>query len=249
MSQNPEIAIIVPARLESSRFPRKLLHVIQGRSLIIHVAERIRSEVPDLPLIFAVDDAELEDELQSNGFESLMTARDHASGTDRLTEANRRIGAKYVINIQGDEPLVTEAQIRLLAQLVVQSPPMATLATVFLEPNDFSDPNQVKVLLDKNNQALYFSRAPLPYFRGCQGQPSENDLVHNLCFRHLGMYAYTAEFLETYASLPSSKLEQLEKLEQLRVLENGYKIAVGITSDPSIGVDTPEDAEQFEALL
>jgi 3-deoxy-manno-octulosonate cytidylyltransferase (CMP-KDO synthetase) len=249
MSQNPETVIIVPARLESTRFPRKLLHVIQGRSLVVHVGERIRSQVPDIPLVFAVDDMELQDELQTHGFESLMTAKEHASGTDRLAEANRKIGAQYIINIQGDEPLVTEGQIRQLATLVIQGPPMATLATVFLKPEDFSDPNQVKVVVDNDSRALYFSRAPLPYFQESKGRPSGNDLVHHLCFRHIGMYAYTAEFLETFTSLPTSKLEQLEKLEQLRVLENGCEISVGISSDPSIGVDTLEDAQQFEALL
>ena len=249
MAQKPELAIIVPARLKSSRFPRKLLHSIQGRSLVIHVAERIRGQVPDIPLIFAVDDKELQDELQKYGFESLMTAKDHASGTDRLAEANRLIGAKYVINIQGDEPLVTESQIRQLTGLVVADAPMATLATVFLNSKDFSNPNQVKVVVDKNSMALYFSRAAIPYFQESQGNPSENDLVHHLCFRHLGMYAYRAEFLEIFASMPKGKLEQLERLEQLRVLENGHKIAVGITSDPSISIDTQEDAEQFEALL
>ena len=249
MTQDSQTAIIVPARLASTRFPNKLLHKIKGRSLLIHVAERIRSEVPEIPLVFAVDDERLQDALTQEGFESLMTSKEHTSGTDRLAEANRKVGAKYVINIQGDEPLVTADQIRKLASLVQGGAKMATLATVFLKPDDFKDPNQVKVVLDKDGNALYFSRAPLPYFRDEGGDPEEDSLAHHLCYHHLGMYAYEADFLETFASLTPSRLEQLERLEQLRVLENGYQIAVGMTSDPSVGVDTPEDAERFAALI
>ncbi|MDG2170962.1 MAG: 3-deoxy-manno-octulosonate cytidylyltransferase, partial [Opitutales bacterium] len=150
---------------------------------------------------------------------------------------------------QGDEPLVTADQIRKLATKVQSGATMATLATVFLKPEDFKDPNQVKVVIGKDQNALYFSRAPLPYFRDEDGSPSEDCLAHHLCYLHLGMYAYEAEFLETFAALPPGRLEQLEKLEQLRVLENGYPIAVGMTSDPSVGVDTLEDAERFAALI
>ena len=249
MTQDSQTAIIVPARLASTRFPNKLLHPIKGRSLILHVADRIRSEVPEIPLIFAVDDEKLMGELSNEGFESLMTSGSHASGTDRLAEANQHVGAKYVINIQGDEPLVTADQIRKLATLVQNGAKMATLATVFLKPEDFNDPNQVKVVMGKDGNALYFSRAPLPYFRDENGKPTEDSLAHHLCYLHLGMYAYEADFLQTFASLPPGRLEQLEKLEQLRVLENGYQIAVGMTTDPSVGVDTPEDAERFAALI
>lgn len=249
MKYNYETAIIVPARLASTRFPKKLLHLIQGRSLIVHVGERIRDQVPDLPLVFAVDETALENELRENGFECIMTSKEHTSGTDRLAEANRIIGARFIINIQGDEPLVTEDQIYKLAQIVHNGAPMGTLATVFTSTGDFADPNQVKVVLDKQGNALYFSRAALPFFRERGGNPSENDLIHHLCYRHLGMYAYQADFLETFSSLPPSRLEQLERLEQLRALENGFKIAVEITSDLSIGVDTPEDADRYEQLL
>lgn len=249
MKKDSQTAIIVPARLASTRFPQKLLHEIKGRSLLIHVAERIRSEVPEIPLIFAVDDAQLQTALSQAGFESVMTATSHTSGTDRIAEANSKVGAKYVINIQGDEPLVTADQIRKLASLVQDGAKMATLATVFLKPEDFQDPNQVKVVIGKEGNALYFSRAPLPYFRDQNGHPDDNDLAHHLCYHHLGMYAYEASFLDTFASLPPGRLEQLERLEQLRVLENGYSIAVGMTSDPSVGIDTPEDAERFAKLL
>jgi 3-deoxy-manno-octulosonate cytidylyltransferase (CMP-KDO synthetase) len=249
MGENIHTAIIVPARLASTRFPRKLLFQIRGKSLIIQVAERIRIQAPDIPLIFAVDHRELQKEIQDNGFKCIMTSSSHTSGTDRIAEANRRIGATYVINIQGDEPLVTADQIDKLARIVEKGAPMATLATVFLNPEDFADPNQVKVVLNQNSQALYFSRSPLPFFRDNNGKPSNNDLSHHLCYRHLGMYAYEATFLEKFSSMPKGRLEELEKLEQLRALENGYPIAVDITSDPSIGIDTLSDAERYEDFL
>ncbi len=249
MTQESQTAILVPARLQSTRFPQKLLHKIKGRSLLIHVAERIRSEVPEYPLVFAVDDKRLQKELSEAGFESLMTSNAHTSGTDRLAEANRMVGAKYVVNIQGDEPLVTADQIRKLATKVQNGATMATLATIFSKPEDFKDPNQVKVVIGKDENALYFSRAPIPYFRDEEGAPTEDSLAHHLCYLHLGMYAYEASFLETFAALPPGRLEQLEKLEQLRVLENGYSIAVGMTSDPSVGIDTLEDAKRFAALI
>ncbi|MDA1064907.1 MAG: 3-deoxy-manno-octulosonate cytidylyltransferase [Verrucomicrobia bacterium] len=249
MENDIQTAIIVPARLASTRFPRKLLHPIQGRSLIMHVAERISTQTPDIPLIFAVDDPELEKEILENGFKCIMTSTTHSSGTDRIAEANREIGAKYVVNIQGDEPLVTADQIRKLIQMVERGALMSTLATVFLNPEDFADPNQVKVVLNQNSQALYFSRSPLPFFREKSGKPSNNDLSHHLCYRHLGMYAYEAEFLQKFSLMPKGRLEELEKLEQLRVLENGYSIEVDITSDPSIGIDTSSDSERFEELL
>ena len=249
MKPDLDTVIIVPARLASSRFPNKLLHPIQNQCLILHVADRIRSEAPEFPLIFAVDDEALEKPLRENGYDCLMTSEEHHSGTDRLAEANHKIGAKYIINIQGDEPLVTRDQIQSLAKLVQEGAQMGTLANVFVNPEDFADINQVKVVMNKAGEALYFSRARLPYFRDSQGEPSENDLTHHLCYRHLGMYSYQADFLNTFSSLPPGRLEQLERLEQLRVLENGYKIAVEITSDPSVGIDTPRDAAQFEKIL
>ena len=244
-----QTAILVPARLASTRFPKKLLYPIKGKSLIVHVAERIRQQAPEFPLVFAIDDVNLEREIRSHGFESIMTNPDHVSGTDRLAEANRHLGAKFVVNIQGDEPLVTRDQIIKLVEMLHSGAPMATLATTFSTTADFKDPNQVKVVLSNENNALYFSRAPVPYMRDNNGKPSDYDIKQNFCYRHLGMYAYQADFLDKFSSLPQGHLEELEKLEQLRALENGYSIAVAITSDPSIGVDTIEDAALYEALL
>ncbi len=171
------------------------------------------------------------------------------SGTDRLAEANRTVGADYVVNVQADEPLVTGAQIRQLAKLVAGDVAMATLATRFKRVVDFYDANQVKVVMRRDGRALYFSRSRMPFPRDL-GLTIEDDWVEaNPCHKHLGLYAYKADLLEQFASLPAGDLEQIEKLEQLRVLENGYDIAVGLTEDPSVGIDTPADAAKFETLL
>jgi 3-deoxy-manno-octulosonate cytidylyltransferase (CMP-KDO synthetase) len=242
-------AIIVPCRLESTRFPRKLLHPIKGKPLLLWVAGRIAGEAPDLPLFFAVDDPLLAAPLKAAHFETILTNASHQSGTDRIAEANRRVGARHVINVQADEPLVTGAQIRQLAALLDGPVAMATLATPFRTAADFANPNQVKTVLRNDGRALYFSRSPMPYPRDLSGRPDDAAVAASPCLRHLGLYAYKADLLERFARLPAGRLEQIERLEQLRVLENGYDIAVGVTHDPTIGVDTPEDAEKFEAVL
>jgi 3-deoxy-manno-octulosonate cytidylyltransferase (CMP-KDO synthetase) len=178
-----------------------------------------------------------------------MTRIDHASGTDRIAEANRAIRADHVINVQADEPMVSAEQIRLLAKLIAGKADMATLATRFTTAADFRNPNQVKVVCDSEGRARYFSRSPIPYPRDLGGAPDDAWVAANPCYRHLGLYAYKAGLLEEFAGLPVGKLEEIEKLEQLRVIENGGEIAVGFTSDPTIGVDTPEDARKFEEHL
>ncbi len=245
----PKTAIIVPCRLASTRFPRKLLHAIRGKPLVRWVAERIAAQAPELPLFFAVDDELLRAPLAAAGFQAILTSAAHQSGTDRIAEANRTVQAEQVINVQADEPLVTGAQIRRLEELIAGPVAMATLATPFLAAADFMNPNQVKVVLRNDGRALYFSRSPMPYGRDRAGVGDDAWVRANPCLRHLGLYAYKADLLEQFARLPLGRLEQIEKLEQLRVLENGYDIAVGLTSDPTIGVDTPEDAAKFEALL
>lgn len=243
-------AIIVPCRLESTRFPRKLLHAIKGRPLLLHVAERIRAEAPGFSLFFAVDDESLAAPLRASGFEAILTGVQHQSGTDRLAEANRIVRADHVINVQADEPLVTAAQIRRLAELIAGPVAMATLATPFTTAEDFANPNQVKVVFTPDGgRALYFSRSPMPYARDLAGRVDDAWVRANPCYKHLGLYAYKADLLERFAALPPGRYERIEKLEQLRVLENGYDIACDVTNDPTIGVDTPEDAEKFERWI
>ncbi|MFA5056936.1 MAG: 3-deoxy-manno-octulosonate cytidylyltransferase [Opitutaceae bacterium] len=245
----PTTAIIVPCRLESTRFPRKLLHPIRGKPLLLWVAERIAAQAPEFPLYFAVDHELLRAAVAAHGFNALMTSPAHASGTDRLAEANRTVRADRVINVQADEPLVTGGQIRALARLIGGAAPMATLATPFRRVVDFYNPNQVKIVIRGDGRALFFSRSRLPFSRDLGLTIDDAWVAANPCYKHLGLYAYQAELLEKFASLPPGRYEQIEKLEQLRVLENGYDIMVELTGDPSIGVDTPEDAKKFEEFL
>jgi 3-deoxy-manno-octulosonate cytidylyltransferase (CMP-KDO synthetase) len=204
---------------------------------------------PEIDLWFAVDDPLLADCLAPGGYQTLMTRVDHASGTDRIAEANLTVRADHVINVQADEPLVSAGQIALLAQLVAGPAEMATLATRFSNAADFRNPNQVKVVCGRDGRAMYFSRAPIPHPRDVADDPDDAWVAANPCYKHLGLYAYKSSLLEDFARLPVGRLEVIERLEQLRVIEGGRAIAVGITGDPSVGVDTPEDARRFEALL
>jgi 3-deoxy-manno-octulosonate cytidylyltransferase (CMP-KDO synthetase) len=246
----PDTAIIVPCRLESTRFPRKLLHPVRGKPLVRWVAERVAAQAPELPLFFAVDHELLAAPLRAGGFQTILTDPRHPSGTDRLAEANHTVRAARVINVQADEPLVTGAQIRLLAALIAGDAPMATLATPFRTAADFLNPNQVKVVFaPAGGRALYFSRAPIPFARDHAGVVDDAWVCAHPCFKHLGLYAYHADLLERFSALRPGRFEQIEKLEQLRVLENGHPIAVGLTEEATIGVDTPEDAAKFESWL
>jgi 3-deoxy-manno-octulosonate cytidylyltransferase (CMP-KDO synthetase) len=245
----PRFAIIVPCRLESTRFPRKLLHPVKGKPLLLWVAERIAREAPEFPLHFAVDHPLLRDCVEAAGFRAIMTSEAHQSGTDRIAEANRIVQADFVINVQADEPLVSASQLRALARLIAGPVPMATLATPFKRIVDFYNPNQVKVVLRCDGRALYFSRSRLPFSRDLGLTIDDAWLAANPCLKHLGLYAYHADLLEKFAALPPGRYEQIEKLEQLRVLENGFDILVGTTEDPTIGVDTTDDAKKFEQWL
>jgi 3-deoxy-manno-octulosonate cytidylyltransferase (CMP-KDO synthetase) len=245
----PAFAIIVPCRLESTRFPRKLLHPIKGKPLVLWVAERIKAQAPDFPLWFAVDHELLAECIERAGFKAIMTDASHPSGTDRIAQANRTVRATHVLNVQADEPLVTAGQLQALARLIQGDCPMATLCTPFKRIVDFYNTNQVKVVMTSTGRALYFSRSRMPYSRDLGLTIDDAWLAQNICYKHLGLYAYQAEFLEKFVALPPGRLEQIEKLEQLRVMEAGYPIAIDVTEDPTIGVDTPEDAKKFEAHL
>jgi 3-deoxy-manno-octulosonate cytidylyltransferase (CMP-KDO synthetase) len=245
----PAFAIIVPCRLESSRFPRKLMHPIKGKPLVLWVAERIVAQAPDYPLWFAVDHEMLAECVEGAGFRAIMTDPGHQSGTDRIAEANRRVRASYVLNVQADEPLVTAAQLQVLAKLIQGDCPMATLCTPFKRVVDFYNANQVKVVMTSTGRAMYFSRSRMPYSRDLGLTIDDAWVAANPCYKHLGLYAYKADFLEQFVRMAPGRLEQIEKLEQLRALEAGYPIAIEVTEDPTIGVDTPEDAKKFEALL
>lgn len=247
MSKSP--SIIVPARIASTRFPGKLLHEVRGKPIVLWTADRIRAVAPEFSLYFAVDDDSLERCLTEAGYSTIRTRCDHPSGTDRLAEANSLVGADVVINVQADEPMVTGDQIRSLATGLKGEASIATLATPFSRPDDFIDPNQVKVVRDRAGYALYFSRSPIPFARDNSGQVDIDWLAKHACYRHLGLYAYKADFLNAFSDLEPSFLEQIEKLEQLRAIEHGYRIHVAITHQTTIGIDTPIDVSEFEAQL
>lgn len=244
-----QFAIIVPARVASTRFPQKLLHEVRGRPVILWTADRIRSEAPEFPLWFAVDNERLLRLLTEAGYQAMMTDAGHVCGTDRIAEANRAIGAEYVINVQADEPLVTGGQIRQLAELIQGEVEMATLGTPLKHEKDYLNPNHVKCVCDARGRALIFSRAPFPFFRDSQGLFDAARAAELPLLIHLGLYAYRREFLAAFAALPPGRLEQIEKLEMLRVLEQGHRIAVGITHDALIEIDTREQAAEFEAVV
>ncbi|MGF1484166.1 MAG: 3-deoxy-manno-octulosonate cytidylyltransferase [Opitutales bacterium] len=250
MTGEIETAVIVPARLASQRFPRKLLASLRGRPLILWTAAAIKKAAPGLPLYFAVAEAELARALQDEGFQTVLTDPDLPSGTDRLAAANRQIGARKVLNVQADEPLVSENQIQVLRRLLEDSEAeMATLATPFESPEAFRNENNVKVVRGAEGQALYFSRAPIPYPRGNYERLDVAWLRSAGCLHHLGLYGYRAAFLEQFSGWPAGRLEQAERLEQLRALERGCRIAVGVVNERTVGVDTPEDLAAVEALL
>ncbi len=239
--------IVIPARYASSRLPGKPLLRQSGKYLIQHVYERAsQARKADLVLV-ATDDSRIAAAVTRFGGKAVMTRTDHASGSDRVAEVAEAIDCDIVVNVQGDEPMVDPASLDLLATLLEKNRgcDMATLATPLLSVEDWRNPNCVKVVLDNHGRALYFSRSPIPHVRG--GEPGL-DKPGLQFLQHLGLYAYRRSFLLELANLPPHPLEQLEKLEQLRVLGHGKGIQVGIVAEASIGVDTYEDYERFVRL-
>jgi 3-deoxy-manno-octulosonate cytidylyltransferase (CMP-KDO synthetase) len=242
-------AIIVPARLRSVRFPRKLLHPVAGVPLVLRTARRIRAECPEIPLVFATAEEELAAVLGDDGFETVATDPALASGSDRIAAANETVGAAVVVNVQADEPLVSRAQIEALFARIDGGAEMSTLAVRLADPDRVRDPAQVKVVRDRTGRALYFSRAPIPWARDHGGVPPARELAEVEVLGHLGLYGYRADFLARFVSMAPSPLEKAEKLEQLRALENGARIEVGLTEEPTVGVDTPEDIARLERIV
>lgn len=214
-----------------------------GKPLICWTAENIQRIAPGMPLYFAVAEKELEELLGGLGLKCIMTDPELPSGTDRLAVANREVGATWVINVQADEPVLAAEHIEQLIQVLESGKDVATLATPFEDESDFKDPNKVKVVTASDGGALYFSRAAIPYDRDQAGALPAN------AFWHLGLYGYHKDTLEKFTRWPQSPLERIEKLEQLRILENGGTIGVGITETRTIGVDVPEDLDKLAAFL
>lgn len=238
--------VIIPARLASTRLPRKLLLRETGKSVLQHTYEGACRAARPHGVLIAVDHAELADEAERFGAPYLMTDPEAASGTDRVAEAARKLQAvDLVVNVQGDEPEIAGSSIDLVIELLEQNPSavMATLATPIRKREALHDPACVKVVCDQHARALYFSRSPIPHAREWHDRLLEAEPP--LFLQHIGLYAYRRDFLMKLAQLPPSRLEQVERLEQLRVLEAGETILVGRIDDPTVGVDTPADYQAF----
>jgi 3-deoxy-manno-octulosonate cytidylyltransferase (CMP-KDO synthetase) len=234
---------VIPARFASSRFPGKVLAQIASKPMLQHVYERACMARYVTSVIIATDDERVHDVARSFGARVRMTRADHLSGTDRVAEVASAENAELVVNIQGDEPLIDPAAIdaAILPMVHEDGLVMATLKKRIEYSREVDDPNVVKVVTDLAGNAIYFSRCPIPFERGGAGRK-----VH---FKHIGLYVYQRDFLLEYSALPVGVLEQAERLEQLRALENGYRIRVVETDSESLGVDTPADLERVSQLF
>jgi 3-deoxy-manno-octulosonate cytidylyltransferase (CMP-KDO synthetase) len=239
---------VIPARFASSRFPGKVLSRIASKTMLQHVYERASMARYLTSTMIATDDQRVYDDARSFGAHVRMTRDDHLSGTDRVAEAASAENAEIIVNIQGDEPLIDPAAIDAAILPMVHEPGivMGTLMKKIEDPREITDPNVVKVVTDLQGDAIYFSRCAIPYVRGGADGRSAY-------FKHIGLYVYRRDFLLGYSALPVGPLEQAERLEQLRALENGHRIRVVETEYESLGVDTPEDLERvcklFEASI
>ena len=249
--------VLIPARMHSTRLPRKPLADLAGLPMVVRVAQRAALSAAS-QVVVATDDADIQAACHAHHVRTVMTATHHPTGSDRLAEACMALGldgTAVVVNVQGDEPLIDPALINACAALLHDRPEcvMSTAAHAIDDVAEFANPNVVKVVLDQSGRALYFSRAPIAWWRdgfaqGISALPSPS--VGPLPLRHIGLYAYQAGFLRKFPSLVPAPLELLESLEQLRVLWHGERIAVHVTPErPGPGVDTPEDLERVRALL
>lgn len=241
---------IIPARYASQRFPGKPLAILGGKPVIQRVYEQVKTVLDDVYV--ATDDDRIFKTVESFGGKAVMTSPNHKSGTDRIEEAIEKIGGDFdvVINIQGDEPFIQKSQIEELCRCFDdENTQIATLGMPFTEQQGLAaleNPNSPKIVVDNNYYAMYFSRSVIPYLRNV---PRENWLTAHQYLMHIGLYAYRREVLAEVTKLPQSSLEIAESLEQLRWLQNGYKIKVGLTTVETVGIDTPADLLQAEKFL
>jgi 3-deoxy-manno-octulosonate cytidylyltransferase (CMP-KDO synthetase) len=244
----PEFLVVIPARLGSTRLPRKPLADIGGKPMVIRVAERAQQSNAQ-SVVVATDSPEIQAVCDQYRIECLLTSADHPTGTDRIAEVAQLLklpADTLVVNVQGDEPLIPPELINQVAQTLADNVTCAisTVAVPIVDAAEITNPNVVKVVLNRANEALYFSRATIPFVR----DPDSKQTITHL--RHLGIYAYRADFLEAYTRLDPAPPEQAEALEQLRALWNGYRIAVHTASKaPPAGVDTVEDLERVRRIL
>ena len=248
MSYAIPFIVLIPARRASTRLPDKVLADLGGKPMVVRVADQA-AKSGARQVVIATDDAQIQAAVAAHGYRALLTRADHPSGTDRLAEAADQLGLPddhIVVNVQGDEPLISPLLIAEVAGELARRPDcaIATACHALTEAAEMFNPNIVKVALDKQNTALYFSRATIPWARDAFNATRESLPPGLPIYRHMGLYAYRTEFLRAFPGLEPAPIEQFEALEQLRALWHGYKIAVRITdSTPAPGVDTPADLE------
>lgn len=236
---------VIPARFSSTRFPGKVLADILGKSVLQHVWQRAKQSRMLDDLIIACDSEIIFKTATEFGAKAVMTSKEHVCGTDRISEVVNPLDVRIIINIQGDEPLIHPTMIDNVARALLDDK-LINMATVMKRIDDLTqvtDPNVVKVVVDKDSFALYFSRSAIPYC-ACNDQ-----VMQAVYYKHIGLYGYTKDFLFTYKNLPVSNLEKIEKLEQLRVLTEGFKIKLIETKFDTVGVDTQDDLERVKELL
>ncbi len=245
---NPEsksVLAVIPARYASSRFPGKALALIAGKAMIQHVVERVRLAQTVSRVVVATDDDRIRKAVEEFGGEAILTRHDHRSGTDRVAEVATHVPAEIYVNVQGDEPLLDPAAVDAVVSAMHDDDAIqiATPCVAISQPNEIMDPNVAKVVLDFEGNALYFSRAPIPWVR------DTGETVAARHLKHIGLYAIRRDALMEYPTLPPGELEHLEQLEQLRWLENGFGIRVVETDYDAVSVDVPSDIERVERRL
>jgi len=240
-----KVLAVIPARHASSRFPGKPLAPIAGKAMIRHVVERVRGARLVSRVVVATDDARIKDAVEAFGGEAVMTRADHRTGTDRVAEVAAHVPAEIYVNVQGDEPLIDPGTVDALVAAIDEddSVQLATPCSAIVQPADIMDPNVVKVVRDFDGNALYFSRAPVPWVR------DSGETVTARHWKHLGLYGFRRDALLEFPTLPPGELEHLEQLEQLRWLENGFRMRVVETDYDAVSVDVPSDVARVEKLL
>jgi len=244
-AQAKNVLVVVPARYASVRFPGKPLAQIAGRPMIQHVVERLREAAGASRIVVATEDQRIKDAVTSFGAEAILTRADHRTGTDRVAEVAVHIPADIYVNVQGDEPLIDSTSVDAVIQALAgdDSMQIATPCAAITKPNDIMDPNVVKVVRDFDGNALYFSRAPIPWVRDTGAKVAAEH------WKHIGLYGYRRDALLEFPTLPPGELERIEQLEQLRWLENGFHIGVVEADYDGVSVDVPADVERVEKIL
>jgi 3-deoxy-manno-octulosonate cytidylyltransferase (CMP-KDO synthetase) len=245
ISETPNVLVVIPARHASSRFPGKPLALIAGKPMIQHVVERVRIAKHPTRILVATEDQRIKDAVEKFGAEAILTRHDHRTGTDRVAEVASHLAADIYINVQGDEPLINPGTLDAVAAAMAEdeSVQLATPCSAITHQNEIMDPNVVKVVQDFDANALSFSRAPIPWVRDTGSKVAASH------WKHIGLYGYRRDALLEYPTLPPGELERIEQLEQLRWLENGFRIHMVETEYDAVSVDVPADVERVEKLL